>query len=152
MKRIAIITRAPGENRRRPKRASLLLCGLLLGCVAVFCMADGYFKQDKLAATVAAPNLVAVSNAPVTIFSTNASVTDGRILSRTIQNVGTNPVLWLINSTNVSNTNYDGVIAAGTTNRDGKGGTLDVSSIPYPISLITESTAGTTVSAVELTQ
>jgi hypothetical protein len=52
----------------------------------------------------------------------------------------------------LSVTNYNGVLAGGQAVRDGKGGILDCSEVPYPVSLLTESSNGTTVAVTELVQ
>ena len=99
-----------------------------------------------------APRLLTVTNAAVTtVFTANQSVTRGRVLYRSIQNTGTNAFLYLIGSTNVSSTNFTGVVAGGLAVRDGRGSIVDLSRVPWPVSLTTESGA-TTVSVVELTQ
>ena len=99
-----------------------------------------------------APRLLTVTNALITtVFTANQSVTRGRVLYRSIQNTGTNAFLYLINSTNVSSTNFTGVVAGGSAVRDGRGSIVDLSRVPWPVSLTTESGA-TTVSVVELTQ
>lgn len=105
-----------------------------------------------LASAVSNPQIVNVTNnAVVTVFANNPSRSKGRVILRTIQNTGTVPFLYLINSTNVSTANYHGVVAGGALVRDGLGSILDLSKISYPISLTTE-TGGTTVSVIELTQ
>ena len=99
-----------------------------------------------------APRLLTVTNALITtVFTANQSVTRGRVLYRSIQNTGTNAFLYLINSTNVSSTNFTGVVAGGSSVRDGRGSIVELSRVPWPVSLTTESGA-TTVSVVELTQ
>jgi hypothetical protein len=127
--------------------------GLLIGA-AMAAIGQSYVKVQQGAEGVSAPALVTVTNTSVvTVFgsTTNDSVTAGRVLFRSIQNVGTVPILYRINSTNVSVTNYHGVIAGGTTNRDGLGSVLDLSRIRWPVSLRTEGGGGQ-VSVVELTQ
>jgi len=110
-------------------------------------------RVNAKAEAVAAPQILTVSNAVVTVFGTNNSTSGGRVLLRTFQNTGTNALLYLINPTNaVSSTNYHGVLAGGVSVRDGLGSVLDLSKVPYPVSLITESANGTTVAVVELTQ
>jgi hypothetical protein len=110
-------------------------------------------RVNAKAEAVAVPQILAVSNAVVTVFGTNNSTSGGRVLLRTLQNTGTNAVLYLINpSSTVSSTNYHGVLAGGVAVRDGLGSVLDLSKVPYPVSLITESANGTTVAVVELTQ
>jgi len=107
--------------------------------------------QQKAEAYMA-PRLLTVTNALITtVFTANQSVTRGRVLYRSIQNTGTNAFLYLINSTNVSSTNFTGVVAGGSAVRDGRGSIVELSRVPWPVSLTTESGA-TTVSVVELTQ
>jgi len=107
--------------------------------------------QQKAEAYMA-PRLLTVTNALITtVFTANQSVTRGRVLYRSIQNTGTNAFLYLIGSTNVSSTNFTGVVAGGSAVRDGRGSIVELSRVPWPVSLTTESGA-TTVSVVELTQ
>lgn len=109
-------------------------------------------REDHLANAVSSPLLVtATATNVVTLFSTNASRTAGRVLLRTVQNVGTVPVLYLIGSTNVSATNYHGVLAGGAAARDGLGSLLDLSRAPWPVSFQCESNS-TVLCGVELTQ
>jgi hypothetical protein len=133
------------------KRILGALAALAIGTATV-CFAEGYFKLQQTANAVAAPQLLSVSNTTyVTVFTNNLSVTDGRVLLRSLQNTGTNPVLYAINTTNVSVTNYHGIIAGGKANLDGTGGILDLSRVPWPVSLTAVS--GTSqVSVIELTQ
>jgi hypothetical protein len=101
------------------------------------------------ATAVSAPQIVTVTSTAVsTVFSLNPSLGVGRPILRTVQNTGTQPVLYLINSTNVSTTSYHGVLAAGQANRDGLGTVLDLSKVPFPVSFITES-GSTTIAVVE---
>lgn len=114
--------------------------------------AETYVKIQKKAEAIASPQVLVISSTNVvTVFGTNNAVQLGRILYRSIQNTGVVPFLYTINSTNVTITNYHGVVAGGSTLRDGLGSIVDFSKIPYPISLTTESGA-TTIAVVELTQ
>ena len=115
-------------------------------------------KIQDLAVGYSGVTLLTVSNTVVTtVFATNQSITLGRVLYRCIQNTGTNAFLYLINPAGsaypVSNTNYTGVVAAGTAMRDGRGSIVNLSRCPWPISMTCEGTGiATTVAAVELTQ
>ena len=133
-----------------------------MGWMAVFCFLLSAFcfpamgqvsvKVNQKADAYSGVQLLSVTNSAVTtVFSANASVTMGRVLYRGIQNTGTNAFLYLIGSTNVSSTNFTGIVAGGQAVRDGLGSIVDLSRAPWPVSLKTES-GGTTVTAVELTQ
>ena len=110
-------------------------------------------KIQQKAEAYAGPQLLTITSTNVTTIwpTNNPSVTLGRVLYRSIQNTGTNAFLYLINSTNVSATNFTGVAAGGAAVRDGLGGIVDMSKIPWPVSLKTES-GSTTISVTELTQ
>ena len=131
---------------------SLFFTGLflLLAVYPSLAQPSALVREHHLAETVAAPSLVTVSSTPQSVFATNNAIAAGRVLLRTIQNCGTNAVLYAIGTT-VATTNYHGVLAGGAAVRDGLGTVLDVSRIKVPVSLMTES--GTSVCAlVELTQ
>lgn len=128
------------------------LAALLAGMVEAAGQAGALVRVNQLGTGVSAPLLVTVTNnAVVTVLSTNESTTAGRVVLRTIQNVGTNPVLYCIASTNVSPTNFHGVLAGGSGMRDGLGSLLDVSRVPWPISLKCE-TGFTVIAVTEVTQ
>jgi hypothetical protein len=139
----------------RSGKSKALACVVLLGLVLGTCWLNAqtaYVKIQKKAEAIAAPQvLVIASTNVVTVFGTNNVTTTGRILYRSIQNTGVVPFLYTINSTNVSITNYHGVVAGGSIIRDGLGSIVDFSKIPYPVSLTTESGA-TTAAIVEETQ
>lgn len=124
--------------------------GLLIAAWSLF--AQQFTRINITAYAASAPtNIVAVSTTPTAIFSSNTSLDQGRVLMRTVQNVGTVAVLYSINSTNVSSSAYHGVIAAGSVARDGIGSVLDLARVPFPIYVATESGTSSVV-AVELTQ
>lgn len=109
-------------------------------------------KVNQKAEAYSGVQLLSLSTNVTTVWATNnLSSTTGRVLYRGIQNTGTNPFLYLIGSTNVSATNFTGVAAGGQAVRDGLGSIVDLSRVPWPVSLKTES-GETTASAVELTQ
>jgi hypothetical protein len=108
-------------------------------------------QVQHLAEGVSAPQVVTVTTNVVTVYSNRTGVAYGRVLGRTIQNCGTNAFLYLIGSTNVSATNYHGVVAGGSAVRDGLGSILDLSRVTAPVSMRCES--GTTeIAVIELTQ
>ena len=129
--------------------------GLTLGlalALALPALGQASVEVNQKAEAYSGVQLLSVTNTtPTTAFSTNTSTTTGRVLCRSIQNVGTNAFLYLIGSTNVSATNFTGVVAGGAALRDGLGSILDLSRVPWPVYMKTES-GSTTVSAVELTQ
>ena len=134
----------------RMNRIMGLVAGVMLAAVAASGQVQVQVQQKAEAYT--APKLLTVTNGPVTtVFTTNNVLTHGRILYRGIQNTGTNAFLYLIGSTNVSSTNFTAVVAGGLAVRDGRGSIVDLSRVPWPVSLTTESGA-TTISVVELTQ
>lgn len=127
---------------------ALLTSHLALSALA----ADGpLVRVNHLGDTVAAPYVTNVSTTVITLFSTNKSELNGRVLVRTVQNNGTTPVLYAINFTNVSATAYHGIIAPGVASRDGLGSVLDLSAIRYPVSFRTES-GSSEISIVEIRQ
>ena len=134
----------------RMNRITGMVAGVMLAAGAASGQVQVQIQQKAEAYT--APKLLTVTNGPVTtVFTTNNVLTHGRILYRGIQNTGTNAFLYLIGSTNVSSTNFTGVVAGGLAVRDGRGSIVDLSRVPWPVSLTTESGA-TTISVVELTQ
>ncbi len=130
-----------------------LLVGLLIAFPAFSQPIGGLVRVNHLAENIAPPFLTNVTTAGMTLFSTNASRTAGRVLIRTVQNVGMVPVLYVINATtNSVATNYfHGIISGGVTNLDGLGSILDLSKVPFPVTFATASSSSV-VSVVELTQ
>jgi len=111
-------------------------------------------RLNNIAKTVSSPLVQSVppgTNNIVTLFSLNTAEFDGRTILRTVQNTGICPVLYSINTTNVSTTNYHGILACGSAARDGLGSVLDLSNIPFPVSFYTETATGV-LAVVELTQ
>lgn len=117
---------------------------LLFLCAWCAQAADGpLVRVNHLGDTVTSPaagiGYTNVTTSVLTLFSTNASRSADRVLFRQVQNMGTVPVMYAINSTNVLTNSLHGVIAAGTAIRDGLGGRVDLSAFPYPISFRTAS-------------
>ncbi len=111
-------------------------------------------RLNNIAQAVSAPSINQVlpgSTNIVTLFALNTAEFDGRTILRTVQNTGLCPVLYSINTTNISTTNYHGVLAGGSAARDGLGSVLDLSNIPFPVSFYTETATGV-LAVVELTQ
>jgi hypothetical protein len=134
------------------KRAKTILglCGLL--ALTTLVMGDTMVKVNQAAESIAAPQIITVTTTPQTLFTTNGSRTSGRVLFRSIQNTGTQPVLYALNSGGtVTTASYHGVIAGGSGTRDGLGSIVDLSRIPYPVTVATES-GTTTIAIIELTQ
>jgi hypothetical protein len=90
----------------------------------------------------------AVSGSATTILTNRVGDPAGYTLVRTLQNVGTVAVLYAL-GTNASTSSYHGILRGGTTNRDGTGGTVDLSHWRGLVTIITEGGTGT-VSATEL--
>jgi Zn-dependent alcohol dehydrogenase len=118
---------------------------------AAFAQNGAIVRVNHLAEEVSAPRVLTVSNGVVNVFSNNASRTDGRTIVRTIQNTGTNALFYCIGNTNVTATNYHGILAAGSAMRDGLGsiGSFHATSTPIYIRSVTN---WTEVAVVELTQ
>jgi hypothetical protein len=137
---------------------AIALTAVLTALTLTSAIAQPSVKIQQKAAAYSGVLLTTVTNTAATsIWTTNnLSSTDGRVLYRSLQNVGTNTVLYLIVSpgmtaTNAATTNYTGVLSAGSAIRDGLGGKVDLSQVPWKVSLITE-TGSSVVTAVELTQ
>lgn len=133
-------------------------------------------RENHAAEGVAYPRVLSVSNLAVEIFGTNTSdqagaTTSGRVLRRYIQNNGTNPLYYILKGTNnftglqpsgavltnISVTNYHGIIPCGTAVRNGQGGTLDLSYWRWSVYVsVPTNSAGATnmteISVLELTQ
>ena len=107
-------------------------------------------RVQHLAADVTAPQLTTVTTNAQTLFTERESPQNGRVLIRTLQNTGTTPVLYALNST-ASATNYHGILAAGLVVRDGLGSVVDLSNWRGTVSVVTE-TGTSVVSVFELTQ
>ena len=150
------------KSKWQMAKALGLVMGLAL--LALTSYGQASVKIQQKAEAYSGVLLLTITNTVATTIWTNAnnSVTQGRILYRGIQNTGTNAFLYLIVGpnlagstnaalTNVSSTNYTGVVAGGLATRDGVGGIVDLSKVPWPVSVITESGV-TAISAVELTQ
>lgn len=130
----------------------LPLLAFCSGILALTLYSQPFVRVDQVSRAVSAPSVVTVTGTAQYVFTTNPSVTDGRVLSRTIQNTGTAPVLYAI-GTVVSSTNYHGVLAGGLADRDGLGSLLDLSRFPGRVSVMVEGEEVTgTVALVELTQ
>jgi acetyl-CoA carboxylase carboxyltransferase component len=140
------------KNRMGLSKAPACIVLVLAFLLVPLLQADTYVRVQKKAEACASPQVLTVnSSGVVTVFGTNNATQLGRILYRSIQNTGVVPFLYTINSTNVSTSNYHGVVAGGQVIRDGLGSIVDFSKIPYPVSMTTES-GSTTVAVVELTQ
>jgi hypothetical protein len=135
------------------------ILGLLLGCCLFLCLGSQkacaqstLVKIQGKAEGFSLPLVLTISSTNITtLFSTNQATSLGRILLRTVQNTGTNACLYTIGVTNVSGTNYHGVLAGGSALRDGLGSILNLQHVPWPVSFTTES-GTTTIAAIELTQ
>ena len=124
----------------------------LAGALALPATAQQIVEVQQKAEAYSGVQLLTITSTSVTtVWTNNPSATRGRVLYRGIQNTGTNAFLYLIGSTNVSSTNFTGVVAGGAATRDGLGSIVELSRAPWLISVKTE-TGQTTVSAVELTQ
>jgi hypothetical protein len=88
--------------------------------------AGAFVRVDELARQVDPPSVVTVTTNAQTVITGNTATGEGRVLLRTVQNTGTNAVLFAINAT-VSLTNYHGILAGGVAVRDGLGSVLDLS-------------------------
>lgn len=134
---------------RHPWMALLILASLAAAGVAL-AQNFPFVRIHDLSETVAPPQILTVTTTPQTVFVSNPSRTDGRVLMRTIQNVGTIAVLYAINAT-AATTNYHGIIAGGVNQRDGLGSVVDLGRVRGSISVVTE--AGTsTICLTEQTQ
>lgn len=117
-------------------------------------------RVNQLATEASVPRVYTISNSAATmVFGTNGEAQAGRTIVRVIQNTGTNPVYFVLGSTNVplslrtniSPTNYHGILAGGQSMRDGLGSVGNFSHTWFPIYL--RSVTNTTeVSVIELTQ
>jgi hypothetical protein len=126
------------------------LFGLL--ALTTLVLGDTMVKVNQTAEQIAAPSIITVTTTPQTLFTTNSSRSGGRVLFRSIQNTGTQPVLYALNSGGtVSTVSYHGVVAGGSGSRDGLGSIVDLSRVPYPVTVATES-GTTTIAIIELTQ
>jgi hypothetical protein len=121
-----------------------LLCSLALLLLGALCApaADGpMVRINHLGDTVSSPRpgigYTNVGTSVITLFTTNAARQATRTLVREVRNMGTFAVMYAINNTNVSTNSLHGVIAPGTAIRDGLGGKLDLSAVPYPVSFRT---------------
>ena len=94
--------------------------------------------------TAKVPRLVTVTNGPVSVAAMTSSLF-GATVTRTIQNCGTNAILYCLGGT-VATTNYHGAIAGGNAVRDGLGSVLEISKWPGTVSMMTEN--GTATAAV----
>lgn len=134
------------------KKASFaIITAIGLVALTIWAQPGPLTRINHLAYSVSSPSLVTVTTTAQTVFTANATQDVGRVLVRTIQNTGTVPILYRIGTSDASAAAYHGVIAAGSVAKDGLGSILDLSKVPFPVSLITESS--TSVAAlVELTQ
>lgn len=108
-------------------------------------------QGETVSAPTAGIGYTNIGTSAITLFSTNASRSAGRVLMREVRNMGTVPVMYAINNTNVATNSLHGVLAAGTAIRDGLGGVRDFSAVPFPITFRT-ATGNADVSILEVTQ
>lgn len=102
-------------------------CALVILVGGVVAQDGSFFRENQLGKSVTAARIVMVTNTvPTTVFTNIASRTEGRVLVRRLQNEGTGVVYYLLGSTNVSATNYHGILAAGTALANGTGGTVEL--------------------------
>jgi hypothetical protein len=132
-------------------KKTLIALAIITG-LAVIGLAQNYVRIQQAADTVSAPSLVSVNDSnAVTVYSTNASRSVGRVLYRSVQNMGTIPVYFAINST-VSATNYHGILRPGIRMADGLGAILECGDTPFPVTLLCTTPGTTTVSVIEFKQ
>lgn len=123
--------------------------------LAIALLAGIAAATDPASTSVSTPHIVSVSGTPANAFTNSTftareDVTISRRFVRTLQNVGTTPVLYALGST-VATTNYHGVLAAGTDARDGLGSLVDLSNWRGSVSVMCESGSGTVVT-IEITR
>lgn len=131
--------------------ASLIL---LLACL-VTASAQVMVRVDGTGNAVSSPlpgiGYTNIGTSALTLFSTNASRSAGRVIFREVRNMGTVPIMYAVNNTNVATNSLHGVIAAGTAIRDGLGGKVDFTAVPYPITFRT-ATGNADIAILEVTQ
>lgn len=138
---------------------ALALCGFAFESEAA---AGSWVRITHTVTEVSPPQVLIISNNVIKVFGTNVSDTTGRSFLRTIQVTGTNALYYIIGSetnaaftfnqlTNVTATNYHGILAGGNAPRDGLGSVLDVSGTTLPI-YVRAVTNATEISVVEYTQ
>ena len=126
---------------------SLLLVACLFGFHA---WSQTMVRVQQLSTAIIPPSIITVSNGAQYVFTASTVRADGRVLFRSMQNTGTNAVIYAIGSV-ASTSSYHGVIAGGSAVRDGLGSVVDLSRYPGQISVITES-GTSTIAIVELQQ
>jgi hypothetical protein len=97
---------------------------------------------------VSDPSIISTTSNALALVTITNTWGNENIHKRTIQNVGTVPVLYCLGTT-ASATNYHGVLAPGSVARDGLGSVLDVSTWRGSVSVAVESGTGV-VAAFEL--
>jgi len=132
------------------KQSSIVGLLLVASWLIVNLTGQPFVRVDNLSTSVVAPQIVTVTGTAQYVFTASDVRTQGRVFVRTIQNTGTSPVLYAIGSV-ASASSYHGVIAAGSTARDGLGSVVDLSRFPGRVPVVTES-GTSTICLVELQQ
>jgi hypothetical protein len=100
------------------------LIALVFALVALNCAAAGPRFEIDSNCTVSQSIVSLTNNAVATLFTNQPSST--KIVWRGVQNIGTNAALYLINSTNVSLSNLNGIVAGGVAMFDGLGTQMEL--------------------------
>lgn len=134
----------------------LLIVALLTVMLAALHAGEGLLVRvngngDTVSSPAPGIGYTNVGTSVITLFSTNASRTAGRVIKREVRNMGTVAVLYAINYTNVATNSLHGVIPAGSAIRDGLGGKVDFTDVPFPISFRT-ATGNADLAILEVTQ
>lgn len=122
----------------------VLRCLLFLLAMLAWAMNAGaqeaVVRVQQLGKSVASARVVMVTNVnPTVVFSNVVSRTDGRVLYRRAQNMGTTPVFYALGTTNVSTNSFHGVLAGGSAFNNGTGGTAEFSFWGGTITMLSQS-------------
>jgi hypothetical protein len=134
------------------KRSSALFyIGLTALCILTYnVIPQSLVRVQHIAEAVSAPSVVTVSGTAQYVFTATAVRDGGRVVCRTIQNCGTNAVFYAIGAVATTSA-YHGIIAGGSSVKDGLGSVVDLSRYTGQVSLITAS-GSSDCALTELTQ
>lgn len=133
------------------RESKLTLVGFIAGVLVTFSIGAVSWTASTGSHSTVGGVVNQVSEPVIISTTTNAVVFDATVSTgpentrtRTVQNVGTVPVLYRLGGT-ASDTEYHGVLAPGSAARDGLGSVLDVSTWRGSVSIAVESGTGVVV-------
>jgi len=130
-----------------------LAIAMLAGMATAPAQDGGFVRVNQLGRSVEAVRIVMVTNTnPTLVLSNTVSRSEGRVVVRRLQNIGTAPLFYGLGTTNVTTNSFHGILAAATAFNNGTGGIVDLSAWPGLVTAVTGPGATNLVATMEVTQ